>query len=63
MSDNIKRHLISGLLTFVSSFLTILGASLATVDPVNITPALAVSLILAAARSAVKVIWERYAIR
>lgn len=63
MKETLKRHLISILITFVSSFLTLLGASIATMGTENLTSAIIGSLILSAARGAVKAIYERYATR
>lgn len=61
MSDNIKRHLESAGVTFVSFFLLDLGTAVQGLSsqPVNtITWAVIWSLIVSAVRAAVKALWE-----
>ncbi len=53
-----KAHIISILQTFVSAFLLAFGASLSTGIPLQWTYAFWVSLAIAAARQAVKVVWQ-----
>lgn len=58
MNQNIKRHLISALVTFVSMFFTLLGTELAVHTPVVFTASAISALVLAAIRGAFKAMFE-----
>jgi len=60
MNENIKRHLVSASITFLSSFLTVFGATLALVGTDNITWPLIWSVALTAVRGATKVLLDKY---
>lgn len=63
MSDNLKRHLESAFLTFIAFFLMDMGTSIQAItsQPIStITWATFTSILVAAARSAVKVVWEKW---
>lgn len=58
MSPKIKTHLYSAGITFVSAFLLALGTSLAAHTGVDLSGTLVVSLLISAARSAGKILFE-----
>ncbi len=58
MSEATKAKLISALQTFVSAFLTAVGATLATGE-IQWTWAFLGSILLAAVRVALKAVWEK----
>ena len=59
MSDKMKQEFVSIGITFVSSFLLTLGGMLTTTDSVQWTGAFALSLVIAAGRSAFKAAIEK----
>lgn len=63
MKEKLKTEGVSILITFVSSFLLALGASLQTTGGVEWNSAMIMALIVAGARSAVKAVIERHALK
>ncbi len=61
MNDAIKAHLVSALQTFVATFLTVLGSSIAMTGTVEWSAALIGALALAAVRAAVKELFANFA--
>ena len=61
MNEALKAHLLSGLQTFVATFLTVLGSSVALAGTADWSAAFVGSLALAAVRAAVKEVFARFA--
>lgn len=60
MNPIIKEHFVSAVKTFVSTFVMILGASIATSPEIMWTGAFWWALILVAIRGAVAEVWNRF---
>lgn len=58
ISPNIKKHLISGVVTFISAFLLFVGANIQHIDVANFDYFAFNSIMFAGARAAVKAVWE-----
>jgi hypothetical protein len=61
MKSDIQRHLESALVTFVATFLTLIGTEIAVQDPTQWSKTVIISLIFAAIRGAFKVAYESLA--
>lgn len=61
MNPILKEHLISGAITFVGTFLTVLGTSIASLGTVEISGAFIGGLLIVAVRAAIKEVVARFA--
>ncbi len=58
MNPTIQKYLVSSLITFVSTFLTVLGAQVAVVGSAEINSALLLGALMIAGRAAMKAVLE-----
>ena len=59
MNSVIKEHIVSAVITFVSTFLTVLGATVTTIHDPQWTWAFWGAILLSAVRAAGKEVWAK----